>query len=969
MMDSPPPATCTGSTPSAGGPAGNPAPVGLVVTNDRFDLIWRSQQYCFFTPETVRDLATIHARLVRHHANSGVRGVVARTAARPQWRDVPLPQPPYADPIQFNLLADYKEVPAAPATAVDVTLHYIAPTLVLWTVAPPGRSSLLAETVAMNDLAALVGWLRTHRPLTPASTPVPKAAGDAPGPPPATGPGSRALLVVRGKDLQIVARYPPAADAADVGTSLQALMRPAQRAAFQPNALGNRPPTELYVPALATASATAPEGKSAPDPTHGAHTVYMAKCVPLADGYMVVMEHVRAVPLGATALGGTSHTAAATNRVVESAPVARPPLPPRTAATAGSLTVTAHDTACVDNDNDADGNARSRDRGPDSRVPRPAPPAGRRIAPASTVAPLPAHAHVVHPPARARSGNDTLPPIGTALDRQPPLRPRLVGGGRPNGGTTDNHQRDAAAAAAAAAQRATPSALPPPPGATRLPALRPPPAERRPAPGPPRAAAAPHPHPHHHGSTDLDDDWARVPPSTWPTDASSALPPTPLDPYWSAPTAAAPASWTAPTAPHGDPYAWDPWAHPHAYARHDRAHARHDWPPPPPPPSVPAHTHAWRSADPFDAHHSWHAAAARPALHVVDDRAWMPAARYEDRARESASAIPPSPWLDRSTHVPEPVARDDPRAPPQPKRSVAAPPPPPPPPVDDPAPDPSWHPDAAAHHHHYYPSAPPPPPPEAAYEYGHHHHHHPPPPPPPWGWDAGYPPTPYGAPYGAPPPLPPPPPTAADWNTWYRDVPPPPPPPPPHAEPAAADPSPMPAGAALHVTAPAWPDAARPPPPAPPAVAAERATATSPPPPPAAPASAAIAPASARARKKRPAGETPPSSATKRAATLPAPAACARCGVTSSPEWRRGPLGDRTLCNACGLKYYREKKHREKARNLERRAAELREYHAQQARAAAQAAQQAARGGGEGGEGGEGGGDGNGGAGGAGAPM
>ncbi|KNE63165.1 hypothetical protein AMAG_18960 [Allomyces macrogynus ATCC 38327] len=64
----------------------------------------------------------------------------------------------------------------------------------------------------MNDLAALVGWLRMHRPMPPAAAALPKAAGDAPGPPPASGPGSRALLVVRGKDLQIVARYPPAAD-------------------------------------------------------------------------------------------------------------------------------------------------------------------------------------------------------------------------------------------------------------------------------------------------------------------------------------------------------------------------------------------------------------------------------------------------------------------------------------------------------------------------------------------------------------------------------------------------------------------------------------------------------------------------------------------------------------------------------------------------------------------------------------
>ncbi len=31
------------------------------------------------------------------------------------------------------------------------------------------------------------------------------------------------------------------------------------------------------------------------------------------------------------------------------------------------------------------------------------------------------------------------------------------------------------------------------------------------------------------------------------------------------------------------------------------------------------------------------------------------------------------------------------------------------------------------------------------------------------------------------------------------------------------------------------------------------------------------------------------------------PLRCHRCGVTSTPEWRRGPNGARTLCNACGL--------------------------------------------------------------------
>ncbi|KAI8063298.1 hypothetical protein BC940DRAFT_307591 [Gongronella butleri] len=35
---------------------------------------------------------------------------------------------------------------------------------------------------------------------------------------------------------------------------------------------------------------------------------------------------------------------------------------------------------------------------------------------------------------------------------------------------------------------------------------------------------------------------------------------------------------------------------------------------------------------------------------------------------------------------------------------------------------------------------------------------------------------------------------------------------------------------------------------------------------------------------------------------------CTRCGAVDSPEWRRGPSGHKTLCNACGLRYFRSKK-------------------------------------------------------------
>ncbi|KAG9102963.1 hypothetical protein FRC06_000668, partial [Ceratobasidium sp. 370] len=39
---------------------------------------------------------------------------------------------------------------------------------------------------------------------------------------------------------------------------------------------------------------------------------------------------------------------------------------------------------------------------------------------------------------------------------------------------------------------------------------------------------------------------------------------------------------------------------------------------------------------------------------------------------------------------------------------------------------------------------------------------------------------------------------------------------------------------------------------------------------------------------------------------------CASCHATSTPEWRRGPLGPRTLCNACGLVYAKLMKKRAK---------------------------------------------------------
>lgn len=32
---------------------------------------------------------------------------------------------------------------------------------------------------------------------------------------------------------------------------------------------------------------------------------------------------------------------------------------------------------------------------------------------------------------------------------------------------------------------------------------------------------------------------------------------------------------------------------------------------------------------------------------------------------------------------------------------------------------------------------------------------------------------------------------------------------------------------------------------------------------------------------------------------------CVECGATQTPQWREGPAGPKTLCNACGVRYNR----------------------------------------------------------------
>lgn len=62
---------------------------------------------------------------------------------------------------------------------------------------------------------------------------------------------------------------------------------------------------------------------------------------------------------------------------------------------------------------------------------------------------------------------------------------------------------------------------------------------------------------------------------------------------------------------------------------------------------------------------------------------------------------------------------------------------------------------------------------------------------------------------------------------------------------------------------------------------------------------------SALARPSSPVNSTPNSTATvpsrKRSRDGLEPTVCRHCGTSETPEWRRGPDGARTLCNACGL--------------------------------------------------------------------
>ncbi|KAH8112608.1 hypothetical protein DFH11DRAFT_1605848 [Phellopilus nigrolimitatus] len=60
----------------------------------------------------------------------------------------------------------------------------------------------------------------------------------------------------------------------------------------------------------------------------------------------------------------------------------------------------------------------------------------------------------------------------------------------------------------------------------------------------------------------------------------------------------------------------------------------------------------------------------------------------------------------------------------------------------------------------------------------------------------------------------------------------------------------------------------------------------------------------------------------KRSRATP-PGKCHSCNIRETPEWRRGPDGARTLCNACGLHYAKLLRKRDKAASTDAAAAAL----------------------------------------------
>ncbi|KAF9273795.1 hypothetical protein BGZ68_001205 [Mortierella alpina] len=73
-------------------------------------------------------------------------------------------------------------------------------------------------------------------------------------------------------------------------------------------------------------------------------------------------------------------------------------------------------------------------------------------------------------------------------------------------------------------------------------------------------------------------------------------------------------------------------------------------------------------------------------------------------------------------------------------------------------------------------------------------------------------------------------------------------------------------------------------------------------------------------------GDAPPQKYRKRAKRTQPPGRCLSCDSSVTPEWRRGPDGARTLCNACGLHYAKllKRQNQQQAKQLQEQQAKQR---------------------------------------------
>ncbi|KAI9187630.1 hypothetical protein H9P43_002021 [Blastocladiella emersonii ATCC 22665] len=872
----------------------------LVVSNEQFELIWRAQTYCFMTTQAIHDLKRVHPAFLRAKA---LTGTAFTTSGRRYWRNLPLPQPPEHVPDPLSVLNPTTWPEEVEEMQLAINMFYLDRDFCLWTVHPPGEPAVLAATVRILDFARLVRWMRPEKP----------APRD---------PRRRTLLVVAATDCSVIAKYPPSATdiPVELGDALLPLVPESELQKLDPDKhrelFRSVAPRRLRVPGV----------NGAPDADFA--------CVPiqLADGWILIIEEEEhqeqpAEPAAITVVEDVVPAEPAPVVVelgadeIEAlvAPVAPAPEAPATAAPEPAAPEPA-----------APEPAAPEPAAPEPAAPAPAPVLEPAIVPAATAATSTAslnalasvasaamstvdHLPVVAPPPAAAAPAPpaepapallttaplppTLPAVSTVLDTiasptyaplsassatgaiPPPLSPIGLSMGQLE--QVPAHVPIVGASSDVHLQYQYPTA-----SATPAPLALEPPAHTSAAVTTSSALAMHHSHSHSYAHPAVANLYPPTsawtgnragPPLASPTfrpqlpDHQQLLPP-PVGPVRDAFDAPAP----YPRKPPQQQY------HPHHATEYDRY---------PDPTPAPAGYYDDADHDYADPRHAYRPPAPAPATAGLDEygfaqpRAAAAAPRYPQHQYQQQQAPPPP-----LTTVWPPGMR---RA-----REAAA----------------------AAASDEYAPLPP------------HHHHHRPAPAP--RGYDRFHP---YAAAAGheqqphhrvASPPLSsvPLPPTAEDTFASLAA---------PAATPADAAPAPAPArprprphrrsrAAAVAATVAAAAAAGESDPAAPCLLRTASGSsigvlALEDPPTDPAPkvpvAPIAAVPSAADAATA--------SAVMAAAAAVPVPSSrfappgerkCVRCGTTESPEWRRGASGARELCNACGLKYYREKKQREKMR-------------------------------------------------------